>query len=280
MTPILLTLVLLAADPQPERMAGPMHYTEGPTLTGDGSVYFTEAGPAHSIHRFDPETGDLHLVLDATRSGGANGIEYRDGKLYVCEDRINRAVSVFDEDLNRTLLAETFEGNRFNGPNDLAIDDRAGVYFTDPKYGKKDYELDHESVYYIDPEGNVHQVIDDLERPNGIALSLDGTRLYVADNKAKKIHVYPVNAPGELGEAELFHDLTDLGGPDGMDVAPNGTLGIAIFNGNLVMLNGEGERVLVIDTPRKTSNLDFAPDGSLLYFTSDNSLFRLELETD
>jgi gluconolactonase len=82
----------------------------------------------------------------------------------------------------RTVLVDRFEGKRFNAPNDVAIDAQGRIYFTDPKYvGSESRELEHRSVYVIDPDGKTHEVTHDVEKPNGVAMSPDQRTLYVAD---------------------------------------------------------------------------------------------------
>jgi gluconolactonase len=262
-----------------------MHYTEGPAISPDGSkVWFTEAGPAHVIRVHPIGESESDILLKTEDSGGANGLFVRHGKLYVCEDRIARQVSVWtlDEDGtpgDKTVLASEFDGSRFNGPNDLVVDANGGVYFTDPNYSRRDDGPGVEAVYFIAPdgEGQISEVITDLQRPNGIGLSPDEATLYVADSDAKAIWAYDIEVSGKPGQGRLFHDVTAFGTPDGMTVADDGTLYIAIFQGHLLKLSSDGELLWSLETGPKTSNVVINKDQTRLYFTSDHRLKTLEL---
>ena len=124
------------------------------------------------------------------RDAGSNGLLVdREGRIVVCEP-VRRRVSRRALDGTTTVLAETFGGRRFNQPNDLALDSRDRLYFTDPQYGSRDGMelLDDagravEGVYRIDPSGQVTRIIaHEVDRPNGIAITADDRFLFVADN--------------------------------------------------------------------------------------------------
>src|SRR5206468_8046654 len=127
-------------------------------------------------------------------------------------------------------LADKYDGKRFNSPNDLTIDSKGRIYFSDPRYvGDEKRELDHESVYRIDPDGTVTRVTTDTAKPNGLAISPDGKTLYVAESNgdkklARELRAYPIKDDGSLGAGKKLHDFGEERGIDGMTVASDGTI--------------------------------------------------------
>jgi len=270
----------IAADAKLEPLTPRYAYTEGPTIAPDGSVYFTDGGPDHRILRYDPATSEVTTVRDRDTSGGANGLAFHEGRLYVCEDRIHRRVTTTDDDGQIVVLADQYQGKRFNGPNDLAIDSSGGVYFTDPVYTHANsVEQDVEAVYYIAPNGEVSRVIDTLVKPNGIVLSPDGSRLYVADNGAQSVHAFPVLGPGVLGEDQLFAAIDfpqRWMGPDGMAVDAAGRVYVGP-RGSLKGFDPGGTLLAAPGNGGKTSQCVVSPDQKTLYVTANNQLNRLPL---
>ena len=113
-----------------------------------------------------------------------------DGQLLICEMG-NRRVTAIDANGQMSILADKLEGRRFNSPNDLWVDPKGGIYFSDPRYGADDdTEMEGDHVYYISPDRTkIRSVADDLVRSNGIVGTTDGSRLYVADHGAGRTYV-------------------------------------------------------------------------------------------
>ncbi|CAN5351575.1 SMP-30/gluconolactonase/LRE family protein [soil metagenome] len=194
---------------------------EGPAWDGRG-LLFTEIAN-NRIHRYDPATGKTRIFRESTSE--ANGLMFdTEGKLYACEGG-GRRVVVYEGERTK-VLAASFERQRLNSPNDLAIDASGRIWFTDPRYGNRDgLELDHESVYRLDPveQGNwpLTRVTFDTTRPNGILVSPDGQTLYVAESphdegSKRELRAYPVNGDGSLGDYQVLHDFSPHRGIDGM----------------------------------------------------------------
>jgi sugar lactone lactonase YvrE len=285
------TSPVITANAVVETVASGYTFTEGPALAPDGSIFFSDI-PNRSIHRFDPATGETTVFTDNSR--GTNGMVFHRRWLITCEDH-GRAVSLRPVDEQHTtfdpsqVLAESFEGNRFNGPNDVLFAEQMGlIYFTDPAYRKKDIEQDAEGVYVIlpglDEQGksgpSVVRLIDDLVRPNGIGLSPDEQTLYVADNGDAKLLAFDVLSPEQVGNKRVIVDLSDLGKPDGMTVDAHGRLYVAIFDQGVLVLSAAGDRLGFIATGAKTTNCTFGADGKTLYITADKGLQRVVLNTD
>lgn len=273
------------AESKVDSLTDPMGYTEGPAITDDGKVvFFTEAGPAHAIHRYAVGEPGSKVVLEKKDSGGANGMLVRHDRLYVCEDRVARKVAYWTLDeqhrpTERHLIADSIDGKPFNGPNDLAVDAEGGVYFTDPNFAKRNDGPGVEQVYFVTPGGQPVSVADQLERPNGVILSPDEKLLYVADSNGKTIWCFTVESPGKLQDAQVFADVSDYGTPDGMTVDQGGNVFVAIFQGYLLSFAPDGAMRWQLETGNKTSNVDITPDQKTLYFTSEHMLKSLELES-
>ncbi len=212
--------------------------TEGPAWDGAG-LLFTHI-PASRIMRYDPATKTTSVFRSDTNC--ANGLMFdKDGALYACEGGARRVVR-YERDGGVTVLADRFQGKRFNIPNDLAIDLQGRVWFTDPYYegaggpwslDRANKELDHDSVYRLDPQPDgtwsVTRVTFDTTRPNGILFSLDYKTLYVAQSgrnpdEKRQLRAYPVNEDGSLGPCKVLHDFGPHRGIDGMCLDVEGNI--------------------------------------------------------
>lgn len=238
-----------------ELLDGPDTITEGPAWDGEGLFYTSIA--KSEIRRFDPATGAISVVYANT--GEANGLMFApDGRLLVCEGK-GRAITAYDTNGVRTVLADRFEGRRLNSPNDLLIDSRGRIWFTDPRYGDdhSDRELDHDSVYRLTPSGatwTIERMTFDTTRPNGILISADERTLYVAQSDyvpgaPRQLRAYPVLDDGSLGSPTVMHDFGANRGIDGMCFDTGGNI-LATCGWEL---GGPGGRIAI-----------FAPDGTLL----------------
>jgi gluconolactonase len=202
---------------------------EGPAWDGSG-LLFTEIDNDR-IHRYDPATGDCLVYREGTNK--ANGLMFDSaGKLYACEGGARRMVH-YDGDETR-VLADAFDGQRLNSPNDLAIDAQGRIWFTDPRYGNRDgLELEHESVYRLEAgEGgdwSISRMTFDTMRPNGLLISHDQGTLYVADSaygegNPRDLRAYSIELDGTLGERRILHDFYPHRGIDGMCLDREGNI--------------------------------------------------------
>ena len=211
--------------------------SEGPAWDGE-FLLFTHI-PDSKIYKFDPKTSTTQVFRENTNC--ANGLMFdADGKLYACEGGGRRVVR-YDGD-STTVLADSYQGSKFNVPNDLAIDPEGRVWFTDPFYegaggawseDRSNKELDHDSVYRIDLKDGkstaVIRVTEDTTRPNGLLFSLDFKTLYVAqsgrlEDEKRQLRAYPVNSDGSLGPHEVIHDFGEHRGIDGMVLDVEGNI--------------------------------------------------------
>src|SRR5262245_30272994 len=202
-------------------------FTEGGALAADGAILFSDIG--NRIMRFDPATKAVTVYRDP--SGRANGLIFDpQGRLIAAEGANTgggRRVSITEPDGTVRTLADRFEGKRFNSPNDVAADTKGRVYVSDPRYvGDDPRELDHESVYRIDPVGSVHRLDTTASKPNGLAVSPDGQTLYVSDNGPKRsaLLALRLDADGNVSRPRVLKDFGDGRGVDGLTVTRDGLL--------------------------------------------------------
>ena len=134
------------------------------------------------------------------------------GELVGCEMQ-GRIVAVSADGSKVRVIADKYQGNRFNAPNDLVLDRNGGVYFTDPHFrAPMPLPQGVTAVYYADAAGTVTRLVDDLKAPNGVILSPDESKLYVIPSQQSEMMVYPVTGPGKLGPGKVFCTLKQAEG--------------------------------------------------------------------
>jgi gluconolactonase len=247
-------------------------FTEGPTLAGDGAILFSDIG--NRIMRFDPRTRQTTVFRDP--SGRANGLMFdQKGRLVACEGANTgggRRISITETDGTVRTLADRYQGKRFNSPNDLAIDAKGRVYFTDPRYvGDDPRDLDFEGVFLIDTDGTVTLATRDLQKPNGILVSPDGKSVYLADNNSDpqgnhQLLAFAVQADGSLASKRVLFDFGPRRrGIDGMTLDREGNIYATAGAGDeagLYVFSPAGKPLAFIATPGDPTNCVFGGEGS------------------
>jgi gluconolactonase len=276
-------------------------FTEGPAYHIDGSVYFTDVSNDRIMRSAPGGQSGSRRVLEVYRhpSGRANGLVFDlQGRLVACEGG-SRRVTRTELDGSVTVLAGSFQGKPFNSPNDIDVDAQGRLYFTDPRYGDRSgMEMDQEAVYRIDTDGKVIRVIDDLERPNGIAVSPDQKTLYVVDNNngtggSRRVYAYELRDDGSTGKRRLIHDFGKSRGGDGMCLDSRGNLYVTAglntpnpptesgpAKAGVYIFSPQGRRIGFIPIPEDAvTNCAFGdPDLKTLYITAGKTLFRIRLD--
>ena len=261
-----------------EFLWGEGKFTEGPTLGPNGVIYFSDIG--NRTLKFDPQTKKM-TVLRAD-SGKSNGLMMDvKGNLIACEGANGgrRRISVISTNGKTRALADRWQGKRFNSPNDLAIDAKGRIYFTDPRYaGDEPREIDFEGVFLVGRNGSVKVATRQLQKPNGILVSLDGKRVYVADNNndPKGNHhltIFDVKPNGTLANKRVLHDFgPDRRGIDGMTLDTKGNIYATAGrdkNAGIYVFSPNGKPLAFIPTTQPT-NCVFggAKEKSTLYITA------------
>lgn len=252
-------------------------FTEGPATDSEGNVYFTDQ-PNNDIWIYTLD-GELNKFMD--ESGRANGLYFNDnGNLLACADENSELWSITQEK-EVSVLVDSYNGMRLNGPNDLWIDPEGGIYFTDPYY-QRDYwertekEIEEERVYYLTPDReDLFIVVDDLVRPNGIVGTPDGETLYVADIGDGKTYSYSIDSDnGYLTNRTLFTEM----GSDGVTLDEQGNL--YLTGKGVTVFNKAGEQIEHIQVPQNwTANVTFGgEDNQTLFITASTAVYTLEMK--
>lgn len=276
-----------------ERVAGPYGFTEGPVWDGEG-VLFTDI-PNGRVMRYDVGTGECAVYLEGTNA--ANGLKLSPGgDLYACE-MAGRRVARYTDAGSETVV-DMYEGGRLNSPNDLAFDARDRLWFTDPFYDTgwldaetHEFDLDHRSVYRVDPADpdSLVRMTYDTTNPNGLLVSPDDERLYVAQSDYdgdRELRAYPIEGD-ELGEYEVLHNFSPHRGIDGMCFDEEGNVvATAGYDeggpGSMLYVFAPGGRVLAthpIDDPMPT-NCAFGDDDLRTLYVTGSEGFLYRTRTD
>lgn len=253
-------------------------FTEGPVADKEGRVYFTDQ-PNNKIWRYDPATTVLwEFKKDA---GRANGLDIdAEGNIIACADENNELWRIDSRGHTVKKLLTEVDGKKLNGPNDLWIDPKGGIYFTDPYY-QRDYwtrkapEIKEQNVYYL-PKGAAQPVVvsRDLVKPNGITGSADGKYLFVADIGDNKTYRFSIKPGGTLSERQLVAAQ----GSDGITLDNRGNL---YLTGNgVTVYNTAGKKIAYIPVPEKwTANICFGgKNRNILFITASTGVYYLNMK--
>ena len=272
----------LVESGDPELLASGFQFTEGPVWHPDGYLLFSDI-PADRIYRWRPEG-----LVDVWRepSGNSNGLTLdRENRLVACEHG-NRRVSRGEADGSIASLADRYEGKLLNSPNDLVVKSDGSVYFTDPPYGilpsesssvSKVQEQPCNGLYRVLTDGAVELLVDDFDRPNGLAFSPGESTLYVDDSPRRHVRAFDVRADGSLTNSRIIADMDhpQPGSPDGMKIDVDGNLYVAGATG-IWIFEPDGTLLGVIVTPERPANCAWGDDDrKSLYITARTSLFRI-----
>ena len=252
-------------------------FTEGPVGTPDGGLYFSDIRP-NRIYRLDTN-GEISLVREQTN--GANGLAVtREGDLLAAEGDGKR-ISKRSRDGTVTTVTEGSEGKPFLAPNDLILDAKGGIYFTDPGprpvvQGRPTY------VYYL-PAGAKEPVLIDsaVARPNGLTLTNDGRTLIVDDTIGPTVFAYDVQPDGSVKNKRAFAQLRDIpagkeSGADGLAIDRNDRVYITTVTG-VQVFDAKGQYLGTITAGRQGANVAFAgPGKNTLYITAREGLYRVK----
>jgi gluconolactonase len=285
---------LFAEGAQLEKVFTGAVFSEGPASDRNGHVLFTDCSE-NLIYSFDESTKETSIWSD--NSAHANGMNFdSQGRLVVCCDGKNypsnpaggaHAVRRYEKNGTVTTLAESFQGKKLNGPNDLCFDNEGRIYFTDPRYGdKSDIEQDVMAVYCIDLDGTLTRVIEDLESPNGILISKDNKSLFLVDHNpdpggARTLVKYKSNSAGGFIKDKVLLDFGSDYGMDGMVFDQEENIyvtGGSGETGGVHIVSSFGEFKGFIPTPEVPGNCTFSGKNlDYLYICASTSLYRIKM---
>jgi gluconolactonase len=253
-------------------------FLEGPAWDKSGTLFFTDI-QTNRIHRTTSEG----VSLFRENSNASNGLMFdRNGRLIACEGSAGR-ITALNPATGTVLeiLAAEYGGKRFNSPNDLVIDSKGGIYFTDPTWAS-DRPQDVNGVYYRSPEGVVTRLIDDMLKPNGVQLSPDESVFYVDDSDRLSVRAYDRAADGSLSNGRTFAVLRTAAGSrsataDGMAMDRDGRLYVTTETG-VQIFRADGAFLTAVAVPETPSNVSFGGgDMKTLFITARTRLYSMRL---
>jgi len=250
-------------------------FTEGASVDKKGNVFFTDQ-PNNKIWEYDTN-GKITLFLDS--AGRSNGMYFDSkGNLVTCADEHDQLWSINPKGKVKVLLTD-LDGKLMNGPNDIWIDNKGGIYMTDPYY-QRDYwtrkhsDLDGQKVYYMPKGSHTPIVVDaDYKQPNGIVGTPDNKHLYVSDIGDNKTYRYDINPDGSLSNRILLIHQ----GSDGMTLDEKGN--IYITGKGVTIYDPTGQKIghITINEPW-TSNLCFGgKNKDVLFMTATKAIYILQM---
>jgi gluconolactonase len=261
-----------------QKVAGDFGFTEGPVWDERGFLYVSDE-EKNKIQRLYTDGRKEHVLS----LGDPDGSTYDKKHRLITTASVLRAIIAVAPDGKYEVLADKYDGKKFNSPNDVVTGPDGALYFTDPTLdlvkGEKQ-EIPFQGVYRLGTDGSVRLLIKDLEQPNGLAFSPDGKRLYVDDTQRRDIHVYDFEANGEVSNARLFGKEEGSGGvPDGMKVDVKGNLFVTGPQGIWVW-DPDGNRLGTVVVPETPANLAWGDnDYQTLYITAATSVYKLRTKT-
>jgi sugar lactone lactonase YvrE len=271
-------------DPQVELIQGGFQFLEGPVWDGRrGALIFSDI-PANTMYEYRPGAG-VSVFRHPSRHTNGNTLDGQ-GRLLSCEHS-GRQVTRTEADGTVTPLATHFGGKRLNSPNDIVVRGDGTIYFTDPPYGilservgvPAEQELEFNGVFRLDEDRTLTLLVDDFDRPNGLAFSPDQTLLYIDDTARGHIRVFTMTVDRQLSEDRVFAELSgpERGRPDGMKVDREGNI-YCTGPGGVWVFNPLGALLGKVIMPEQTANLAWGDgDWQTLYLTASTSLYRLRL---
>ncbi len=271
--------LVTAEGAQLQQLGTGFAFTEGPSADLKGNVFFTDQ-PNDRIVRWDAKDGTFSDWLKP--AGRSNGTFFDEkGNLLACADGSNELWSIAPDKSAKVLL-EKVDKKLLNGPNDLWIRPDGGIYFTDPLYRRDYWERDPamqqsgQDVYFLARGADAPiRVAEDLEQPNGLIGTPNGTTLYVADIRGGKTYAYDIAEDGQLLGKRLFCEM----GSDGMTIDSDGN--IYLTGRGVTVFSPEGTRIQNIPVPAGwTANVTFGGSKhNLLFITASKSVFGIKMRT-
>ncbi|MFH4968601.1 SMP-30/gluconolactonase/LRE family protein [Gaetbulibacter sp. M240] len=280
-------------------------WSEGPLWINDGQYLIFSDVPRNKIYKLTTTNDTLTYLepsgfTDTNFKGsepGSNGLTLNPEGRLVMAQHGNRDIAEMNAPLNDPkpdfkVLTADFEGKKFNSPNDLVYDNEGNLYFTDPPYGLPqgqfdtiNKQLNFQGVYCLLKSGEL-KVLDSISRPNGLTLSPDNSKLYVANSDPNHAvwYEYKLSEPGIATDKNIFYDVTnhigkpdEAGNPDGMKMHKDGYV-FGTGPGGVWVFNLEGKPIARIRTDRPTSNCAFTNDQKTLYMTADDRILSVDLK--
>ena len=281
---------LFNTDAHVEKLFTGCMWAEGPAYFAAGRYLIWSDIPNNRMLRYDETDGQVSVFRQPSGNSNGNTVD-RQGRLVSCEHS-GRRVSRTEFDGQVTTIADRYKGKRLNSPNDVVVKSDGSIWFTDPTYGidtdyegdKAESEIGSSQVYRVDPSsGDVEAVVTDMVQPNGLAFSLDETKLYVVDTgrthgaqNPAHMRVFDVKANNKLSGGRVFADAT-AGHFDGFRLDESGRIWTSAGDG-IHCYDPDGTLIGKVKVPEVTANCVFGGiKRNTLYIAGTTSLYRVRL---
>ena len=275
-----------------ERLYDQCRWAEGPVWFDDGGYLVWSDIPNRRMLRWVPDSGVSIFRADSNFANG--NTRDRQGRLVTCEHG-GRRVTRTEPDGSISVIADSHDGRKLNSPNDVVVKSDGSIWFTDPSYGimsdyegfKAEQEQDGCYVYRVDPDsGDITVVADDFVKPNGLAFSVDESRLYIADSGVSHdpdgphhIREFDVVDGTRLANSRVFATI-EPGLPDGFRLDVDGNIWTSTHDG-VHCYAPDGTRLGKILIPEMVANLTFGgPKRNRLFITATTSLYAVFVATN
>ncbi len=270
----------------PETVATGFIFTEGPLWDPSGILYVSDVD-ARIHYKVDPSTGEKTVIRE--NSGGANGAVFdSQGRVVICEQDARR-VCRYEHDGSLTQLASHYQGKRLNRCNDIVRGPGETFFFTDPDkkaLPEEEKELGHAATWRLNPDGSLDLMASDMNHPNGLAFSPDGSTLYVSNSRPDPhLHAYDVAVDGSLRNSRIVDEMLygpagELDGvPDGLKLDESGNI-FSTGPGGIWIWDASEQLLGVLELPELPANLGWGgSDRRTMYITARTSVYSLRVNT-
>ena len=270
---------LVPSGAKVDKLAGDMGFIEGPVwLTQDGGFLVFSDIPNNELKKWSSERGLSTFRKPSQRANG-NTVD-RQGRL-VSAEHAGRRISITERNGIVSTVVSSYDGRKFNSPNDVVVRSDGTFWFTDPPYGVPSGDKQEQEGSYVfryEPGSKrVTVVIKDSDRPNGLCFSPDERKLYVSDSgKPHHIREFSVKSDGSLSDARVFA-VIDKGVPDGIRCDADGRVWSSAGDGVRIYISS-GQEIGRILVPEAPTNLAFGgKDGKTLFITARTSLYAIRV---
>ena len=282
---LLTTATPLLAFSQPgngsivQRVCTGFQFVEGPVWKDGVGLLFSDIHPS-VIYRWSHTDSTLSTYLKPSDS--SNGLTFDSQGNLVLTQMQKRRIARQESNGSITPLVSAFRGKRFNSPNDIIVSSGGSILFTDPDFNLpagQTKELSFRGVYRLSPTGTLQVIDSTFDKPNGICLSPDESRLYVNESPRHTIYVWDVVNDSTFSNKRLFYTIPQTGYVDGMKVDPTGNV-YCTGPGGVWVVSPSGIFLTLIGTPETPTNCAWGDvDRKTLYITAQTSVYRVRPAT-
>ena len=276
---------VVPSDATLEKLATGFGFTEGP-IWHPTEHFLIFSDIARSVqYRWTEQEG---VQVFRTPSNQANGNAFdREGRVLSCEHASSQLIRHEHHGKLIKPLATHYQNKELNSPNDVVVDTKNRIWFTDPSFGRiredlgilREQELNFRGVFRLDPDGFLTLVTKALEQPNGLCFSLDESKLFINDSATSQIHVFDVDETGALTNGSVWAEISGEGDgvPDGMKVSTQNHI-LCNGPGGVHVLSPDAQALGVIQIPEKSTNFTFGGHQQKdLFVTASTSVYRIRL---